>query len=193
MKPLPVDSIHSRRERVKLVIAAVLIGLMLLLPLYVLRSLNSLRPKPKQPFTGDWRGGFAFPLEERPLPKTHEIWKDWEQWNSDKDVSTTRVYWAKIGGRKRQTNFKIEYLKSHNMPWGDYIYTYATFVYSDPRGGQCLLTWTRPGRHDPPGLRLGDAEKLVLVEPWGSTSGSLPWLNIVAMEGVEPRYPTPEK
>lgn len=178
----------DRTQRVICGMSATVILVLLTIPLIMLRSLNKLRPKPEPGYAGDWRGHLGRQVEERPLPRGDEIWKDWEQWNSDTHVGTTRVYWAKIGGRKRQKDFKIEHLKTWNMPLGDYTCTFASFRYLDPQRGDWILTWSRPGRHNPPGLRPNHRERMILLQPHGSADANAV-LSILAMEGVKPRHP----
>lgn len=172
-------------------LGAVLVFGLLALPVVSLRSLEELKPKAETEYRGDWKGYLGLDVTDRPLPKSHRMQWDWKRWNAE-DATRQKYYWARIHGKDHQKGFALTHDRTRNMPWGDYEYTSIRFYYLDPRFGDYIFAWDQPGRHDPPAFRLCERSRTVILRPVGNLNAYPPEMEIVAMEGVKPRYPIEE-
>jgi hypothetical protein len=69
------------------------------------------------------------------------LWSNYQAWCAESDEIITRLYVARMGHADRQTGFQVRHDRTHNMPLGDYMYTWVEFNYHDPKNGIYRLKW----------------------------------------------------
>jgi len=139
---------------------------------------------PKLGYAGEWRPWNFEPVEERPLPPAETLWSNYQAWCAEAGDGVRRLYVARMGHAHRQKNFRVHQARTHNVPWGDYIYTSVEFDYHDPTNGVYHLEWDLPGKHSPNFLRFDDTKRLILLQLSGTENS--PRLSIEGVEGTRP-------
>ncbi len=143
---------------------------------------------PKKIAGADWQPDKFRPREERPLPPSSQMEADLKSWLASNTNSISRIYTAQLGDPTRQSDFRVEYQRMSSplgIPW----WTYATYRYTDPANGTCIIRWRHFGRHKPEFLRLDGTPRLHWLAPTLSPEqiefeNGIPVLEVVGIEGV---------
>ena len=126
------------------------------------------------------------PIETRPLPPSERVHSDYQQWLESETTAKVRLYEIALQGETNQLNYTVKVGKGET-PLGAAYFTDVTFIYRDATNGQYQLEWGLRGKHRPEFLKLDEHPKKFFVQLIGTPEEtSLPRLQIMAIEGVEP-------
>ena len=145
---------------------------------------SSCYPRPLRKSSHWFPTSLGGPIEVRPLPAADKLREDYREWISATNTPKVFLYSAILQGVTNQTEFKFKVVRGES-PLGSPLTTFASFIYRDPTNGTYQLEWMEMGRQYPDLIRVTDKPRTFLLAILQTRDTLIPYLQIIAIEGVE--------